>query len=99
VYEGTVANLPVRVTLVFNVKTPIFRGSYYYPTHRPGASLPEGINYISQIIMLREYSNGKVTANIQLCFDVKQGIKKLTGTMANVDGKSFNVKLLLLSTH
>ncbi|HAS43462.1 MAG TPA: hypothetical protein DCS93_23480 [Microscillaceae bacterium] len=116
VYGGTVANLPIRVTLVFSIDAPIFKGSYYYTTYHPetiyilegqcgfavcnpGISFSKNIVSIDQIIMLREYTNGKVTANIQLCSDAKEGIKKLKGTMLNTDGKSFVVTLNLLNTH
>lgn len=115
IYGGTVANLPVRVTLIFRIDAPVFKGSYYYTTSHPettyilegqcgfavchpGVRPPKGINSIDQIIMLREYTNGKITANIQLCSDTTEGVKKLSGTLLNTDGRSFNIVLSLLDS-
>lgn len=110
-YEGTIGKLPVKFILTFD-KTKwcsSFSGYYYYPTYNPNilyrlkghcgmavCSPSDNGSPKGNMISLKEFTDNKKTAALDLCFD-NATRNSLKGTMINNDGKNFPVKLIYKS--
>jgi hypothetical protein len=110
-YKGKVANLDIRLTLVFNEANPcdFVQGSYYYTNHHPeqiyllegtcGQQACHPMEYnkaiIKQGLKLREYTGSKHTANLFLCTASAGRLYELNGTMTNTDKQGKTFKVSL----
>lgn len=70
---------------------------YYYTTDRPDRRYElTGQNYKEGRLVLKEHTDGEVTAVIRLSKSVRKGQVRWSGTMYNTDGRKIPVTLARL---
>ena len=92
-YSGQIGNLDARFELEWLPNNEV-KGFYWHPARNPSIKYKlHGSNIQEGEVMLTEYTNGHITANISLLKSAKDGKTIWSGTMENTDGRKLGVSM------
>ena len=91
-YVGYVGGLKAVYSLEWQADGKV-SGTYHYPSRKEVIYQLSGSNYAEGLLHLDEYSQGKLSARCELRKVIENKSIVWTGTMSNVDGRSFDMTM------